>query len=214
MVLNCLNLRSFASGGFFMAGQRSSFSAAGNDTRSKLLLKAAALSQTVGYDALSLQELADELGIRKASIFHYFSSKDDLACAVVDADMKMFEQWSNKVEALPPVQRLASYFDHYRSMINDGQVCPGGAFAVSWPLLPGKVRDALVNMHKQHISFLDDLVRDGLSDGSFNPQAMTSDIIKSIPDMLQGAIQVGRAGSSVIPINRIERLVKTLLGVH
>ncbi len=196
-----------------MVGQRSSFTAAGNDTRSKLLSKAAALSQTVGYDALSLQELADELGIRKASIFHYFSSKDDLACAVVESDMKMFEQWSHKVETQPPVQRLASYFDHYRAMISHGQVCPGGAFAVSWPLLPGKVRDALVEMHKQQISFLDDLVRDGLSDGSFNPQAMTTDVIKSIPDMLQGAIQVGRAGSSVIPINRIERLVKTLLGV-
>ena len=197
-----------------MSGQRSTYTTTGNDTRSKLLLKAAALSQTVGYDALSLQELADELGIRKASIFHYFSSKDELACAVVNADMKMFEQWSNTVEVLPPIQRLAKYFDHYRTMINDGQVCPGGAFAVSWPLLPGKVRDALVNMHKQHISFLDDLVSDGLGDGSFNPQAMTSDIIKSIPDMLQGAIQVGRAGSSVIPINRIERLVKSLLGVH
>jgi hypothetical protein len=38
-------------------------------------------------------------------------------------------------------------------------------------------------------------------------------VVKSIPDMLQGAIQVGRAGSSIIPINRIERLTKVLLGV-
>lgn len=195
-----------------MAAQRPSATSTGNDTRSKLLQKAAALSQTVGYDALSLQELANELGIRKASIFHYFSSKDALACAVVEADMKVFEDWSHTVDHLAPLERLTRYFDHYRGMINDGQVCPGGAFAVSWPLLPGKVRDALVNMHRQNIAFLDDLVRDGVNDGSFSPQCMSSDIIKSIPDMLQGAIQVGRAGSSVIPINRIERLTKVLLG--
>lgn len=187
--------------------------ASGADTRSKLLQKAAALSQTVGYDALSLQELANELGIRKASIFHYFASKDELACAVIEADMKLFSEWQETVEHLNPVERLSRYFDHYRNMISHGHVCPGGAFAVSWPLLQGKVKDALVNMHKQHITFLDDLIRDGITLGSFKPLAIPSDVVKSIPDMLQGAIQVGRAGSSIIPINRIERLTKVLLGV-
>jgi len=170
-------------------------------------------SQTVGYDALSLQELADELGIRKASIFHYFSSKDALACAVVEADMKVFADWTESVSHLNPVERLTKYFDHYRAMIQFGHVCPGGAFAVSWPLLPGKVKDSLVAMHRQNIAFLDELVRDGVDDGSFHPQTLSSDIVKSIPDMLQGAIQVGRAGNTVIPINRIERLTKVLLGL-
>ena len=185
----------------------------GGDTRSKLLQKAAALSQTVGYDALSLQELANELGIRKASIFHYFSSKDELACAVIEADMKLFADWRETVEHLPPQERLTRYFDHYRNMISHGHVCPGGAFAVSWPMLQGRVKDSLVNMHKQHLAFLDELVRDGVKDETFKPIAIASDIVKSVPDMLQGAIQVGRAGNSVIPINRIERLTKVLLGV-
>lgn len=193
-----------------MSGQKSASS--GNDTRSKLLSTAAALSQTAGYDALSLQELANELGIRKASIFHYFSSKDELACAVVEADMKVFADWCDTVEHLPPSARLTSYFEHFRNLVSTGHVCPGGAFAVSWPLLPGKVKDSLVAMHKQNISFLEELVREGIEDGSFHPTTLTSDIVKSIPDMLQGAIQVGRAGKSVIPINRIERLVKVLLG--
>jgi TetR/AcrR family transcriptional regulator, transcriptional repressor for nem operon len=184
----------------------------GADTRSKLLQKAAALSQTVGYDALSLQELANELGIRKASIFHYFSSKDELACALIESDMKLFAEWQETVEHLTPSEKLSRYFDHYRNMIGHGHVCQGGAFAVSWPLLQGKVKDALVLMHRQHIHFLDELIREGVGDGSFKPVALSSDITKSIPDMLQGAIQVGRAGSSVIPINRIERLTKVLLG--
>jgi hypothetical protein len=68
-------------------------------------------------------------------------------------------------------------------------------------------------MHRQNIAFLDELVRDGVDDGSFHPQTLSSDIVKSIPDMLQGAIQVGRAGNTVIPINRIERLTKVLLGL-
>jgi TetR/AcrR family transcriptional regulator, transcriptional repressor for nem operon len=196
-----------------MTLQRSVTTSIANNTRSKLLEKAAALSQTVGYDALSLQELADELGIRKASIFHHFSSKDVLATAVIETDMKVFDAWTHTIDHLSPIERLTKYFDHYRAMINNGHVCPGGAFAVSWPLLQGKVRDTLVSMHKQNIAFLDELVSDGICDGSFHPLALTSDITKSIPDMLQGAIQVGRAGASVIPINRIERLTKVLLGL-
>jgi TetR/AcrR family transcriptional repressor of nem operon len=185
----------------------------GNDTRSKLLRQAAAMSQTVGYDALSLQDLANELGIRKASIFHHFASKDELARAVVESDIKMFDHWSHSVESLPPEQRLTKYFDYYRDMIQNGHVCPGGAFAISWPMLPEKVRSKLVEMHRQHAVFLDELVKDGLAAGVFTPRAIASDIVKSIPDMLQGAIQVGRAGSSVIPINRIERITKVLLGL-
>jgi TetR/AcrR family transcriptional repressor of nem operon len=186
----------------------------GNDTRSKLLQQAAAMSQTVGYDALSLQDLANELGIRKASIFHHFASKDELARAVVEADIKGFDSWSQSVETLPAEQRLTKYFDYYRGMIQDGQVCPGGAFAISWPMLPEKVRSKLVEMHRQHAVFLDELVKDGVASGVFTPRAIASDIVKSIPDMLQGAIQVGRAGSSVIPINRIERITRVLLGAR
>jgi TetR/AcrR family transcriptional repressor of nem operon len=78
-----------------------------------------------------LQELANELGIRKASIFHYFSSKDELACAVVKADVKVFSDWSATVEHLQPIDRLTRYFDHYRNIINHGHVCPGCTFAVS-----------------------------------------------------------------------------------
>jgi TetR/AcrR family transcriptional repressor of nem operon len=184
----------------------------GKDTRAKLLRQAAAMSQTVGYDALSLQDLANELGIRKASIFHHFASKDDLACAVVESDIKTFDSWSQSVESLPAEQRLTRYFDYYRNMIQNGQVCPGGAFAISWPILPKRVQAKLVAMHRQHALFLDELVKDGVSTRVFQPRCLASDIIKSIPDMLQGAIQVGRAGSSVIPINRIERIARTLLG--
>jgi AcrR family transcriptional regulator len=36
-----------------------------------------------GYEAASLQEIADEVGIKKASFFYYFSSKEDLLHAVL-----------------------------------------------------------------------------------------------------------------------------------
>src|SRR4051794_36242328 len=41
------------------------------------------LLQTRGYNAISYQDIADRIGIRKASIHHHFPNKSDLAQALV-----------------------------------------------------------------------------------------------------------------------------------
>jgi TetR/AcrR family transcriptional repressor of nem operon len=182
-----------------------------NDTRSRLVRKASMMAQASGYEALSLQDLADELGIRKASIFHHFSSKDDLAVAVIENEIASFGNFIRQTETLAAGPRLTRYFDFYRDLISNGQVCPASAFAISWPDLSTRVQSALVRMHKQHTSFLDDVIHDGISTGDFTPVANATDLINALPDMLQGAIQVGRASSSAIPVNRLERIVLRLL---
>ncbi len=59
------------------------------NTREKLLQLASRLMREKGYAAFSYADLADEIGIKKASIHHYFPSKADLGVAVVAAS---FEQ--------------------------------------------------------------------------------------------------------------------------
>src|SRR3974390_2000756 len=55
-----------------------------SDTAEQILDLAETLIQTRGYSAFSYQDIADSLGIRKASIHYYFPSKADLGVAVVD----------------------------------------------------------------------------------------------------------------------------------
>lgn len=47
--------------------------------REKLLNAAQALVQDRGLDAVSFQDLADAVGLKKPSVFHHFRSKDELA---------------------------------------------------------------------------------------------------------------------------------------
>ena len=58
-----------------------------SETAEQILDLAETLIQTRGYSAFSYQDIADDLGIRKASIHYHFPSKTDLGVAVVDRYM-------------------------------------------------------------------------------------------------------------------------------
>jgi AcrR family transcriptional regulator len=53
------------------------------ERRAEIIRAARTLFQTKGYDNTSMQDVMDELGIAKGTIYYYFKSKDDLLEAVV-----------------------------------------------------------------------------------------------------------------------------------
>ena len=50
----------------------------------RVLEAAATLFLDVGYDAASMQQLADRLGLHKSSLYHYVDSKEDLLEQLID----------------------------------------------------------------------------------------------------------------------------------
>ncbi len=53
--------------------------------RTEIIIDTAAdIFRRKGYDATSLQEIADEVGILKGSIYHYIDTKEDLLFAVIE----------------------------------------------------------------------------------------------------------------------------------
>lgn len=53
------------------------------DTRSEIIQCARDYIQTRGYNAFSFRDIAEQVGIRSASIHHHFPSKTDLGLAVI-----------------------------------------------------------------------------------------------------------------------------------
>ena len=53
------------------------------NTRERILDSAQRLTQTRSFHGFSFQDIADEVGIRKASLYHHFDSKDDVAVAML-----------------------------------------------------------------------------------------------------------------------------------
>jgi len=65
------------------------------DVRTHILKVATRRFARQGFDSTSLQEIADDVGVRKPSLLHHFPSKNDLLRAVLDV---LFEHWT---EVLP-----------------------------------------------------------------------------------------------------------------
>ncbi|QHT57223.1 TetR/AcrR family transcriptional regulator [Cellulomonas sp. H30R-01] len=79
------------------------------DTRRDVLDAAAALFCTVGYAATSTRAVADRAGVRQASIYHHFASKDaillDLLLGSVRPSLDLADRLAGAVDA-PPAARL------------------------------------------------------------------------------------------------------------
>jgi AcrR family transcriptional regulator len=55
-----------------------------SDTRGEILDTAAALFATQGYAGTGTRQIAAKVGLRQASLFHYFAHKDDLLAELLD----------------------------------------------------------------------------------------------------------------------------------
>src|SRR5438046_1812823 len=62
----------------------------GLKTRQAILDHAARVGSAEGLDAVSLQRLADDLGISKSGLFAHFGSKEELHLATIDAAAQIF----------------------------------------------------------------------------------------------------------------------------
>jgi TetR/AcrR family transcriptional regulator len=63
----------------------------GRDTRAEIIAAAERHFAERGYEAARLEDIAAEVGIRRAAIFYYFKDKQELYAAVLDA---IFGDWT------------------------------------------------------------------------------------------------------------------------
>jgi AcrR family transcriptional regulator len=69
----------------------------GRDTRSRLRELALQLFAEQGYEATSLREIAERLGVTKAALYYYFKSKEDIVRSLVEdyvAELDQLIAWA------------------------------------------------------------------------------------------------------------------------
>jgi AcrR family transcriptional regulator len=64
-----------------------------------------------GYSATSIQEIADRVGVLKGSLYHYFSSKEELLFRILSESHDESEKITQDVAALglPPLEELSEF---------------------------------------------------------------------------------------------------------
>jgi TetR/AcrR family transcriptional repressor of nem operon len=112
-------------------------------SKDKILDVATSIAQAHGYGGLNLRALAEEVGIKAASLYHHFPSKADLASAVAkryweDAAAAL-EVMSSKIPE--PAERLRRYPGTFRKALeNDNRICLCSFMTAEYDDLPEVVK--------------------------------------------------------------------------
>jgi TetR/AcrR family transcriptional repressor of nem operon len=109
-----------------------------------ILACARSLIVSGGYNGFSYADIADVVGIRKASIHHHFPSKADLVRTLVGRYREAAEEGIANLEhgVSGPLEQLRAYIGYWKACIGDASApfCVCALLASELPILPEEVR--------------------------------------------------------------------------
>ncbi|MEP9354657.1 TetR/AcrR family transcriptional regulator [Xanthobacter sp. KR7-65] len=112
----------------------------GSSTSTDILDCARALIIAGGYNGFSYANIAEVIGIRKASIHHHFPTKLDLVCTLVSRyRAEAAKGLATLEQAIPdPLEQLRAYSGYWEACIADAQrpFCLYALLATQIPVLP------------------------------------------------------------------------------
>jgi TetR/AcrR family transcriptional repressor of nem operon len=124
-----------------------------------------------GFNGFSYADIADAVGIRKASIHHHFPAKADLVLALVDRYRLRAEAGLNALreKTSAPVEQLTIYVNFWQACILDSSApfCVCAVLAGEMQMLPPEAA-ASVRAHFKNLSaWLTSVLRDGVERKEF-----------------------------------------------
>jgi TetR/AcrR family transcriptional regulator, transcriptional repressor for nem operon len=164
------------------------------DTRGELMTQAERLIRGRGYSSFSYGDLAEVVGIRKASIHHHFPTKTDLARALVTSYDARYDAAMAEIVArgTGAVASLEAYARFYLQGVEDDLGCLCAILAIERDTLPEPLRQDVARFFDKHICWLEARLEDGRTAGSIRPTLDPAAAARMIIAALEGALLMER----------------------
>jgi TetR/AcrR family transcriptional repressor of nem operon len=127
------------------------------NAREGILAAAKLVAQAHGYAGLNFRDLAQQVGIKAASIYYYFPSKAELATAVAK---RYWEDAAAHLESLlkdsaKPLDALRRYPETFRwALANDNRICLCSFMSAQFDDVPDEVRKEVQTFTDVNIAWL------------------------------------------------------------
>ncbi len=138
------------------------------DSRRDILMAAGKLFRQKGFAGTSLREIGEEAGLRKASLYYYFKSKDDMLVAMIEEVMAPALTFIRRAEpiAASPAAKLWAYL-----FVDTRQLCLA-PFDYTWFLVVSETRSGRFQFfwdeRTELLRWIEDRLREGGADGVFS----------------------------------------------
>ncbi len=180
-------------------------------TKTSLLDSAERAVRERGYDGFSYADLAEDVGIRKASIHHHYPTKAVLALALIQRYRENFFDAIAGIDKkhLKAGERLDAYIKLYRSALSGGNMlCMCIAFSIARDSLSDDVLAEINGFHKDALSWLALVFEAGASDNSIQDVGDSKLEAAACLALVEGGQLIGRSAKKVSHFDRAVELLK------
>jgi TetR/AcrR family transcriptional repressor of nem operon len=163
------------------------------DTRTRALNLGRHYLQTLGFNGFSFQTIADDLGIKKASLHYYFASKEDLGLSLIEEYQKAYDEWVARVSPLSATKKLDQMVHvFYKMALDEKKICPTGVFCSDFNSISKNMKKRLLEFHNTQKTWLIETLKQGVCEKSFRKDLNIDATADLIMTFIQGGLQVAR----------------------
>lgn len=184
------------------------------DTATRILDVAAQLVQTQGFNGFSYGDVAQAIGLTRATLHHHFPTKADLGQALIDRYTVAFATALSDLDAAgaDPRRLLVSYADLYAHVLEDRRMCLCGMLAAEVDTLPPQMRASVVRFFDASERWLEAVLERGRAEGALRFEGPARDEARLLIGGLEGAMLLARPYADVDRFREAAgRLIATLV---
>lgn len=143
----------------------------GAQTKTAILDEAIGLASKVGFNALTIGQLAESTGMSKSGLFAHFKSKEALQLETLERGRERFTDLVIRPALAAPrgIARVRALTDSW--LVWETEALQGGCIfvtgSVEYDDQPGAMRDALVRNQRDWGEFIETVTRTAVSEGDF-----------------------------------------------
>lgn len=169
------------------------------DTAQRALDVAERLVQTRGFNGFSYADIAEALGVTKASLHYHFPTKADLGRRLVQRYEAGFLETLASIDAaqLGVRDRLERYANIYAEVLRANRMCLCGMLASDYATLPKPMREEVRRFFDENERWLARVLSEGRKTGQLHFKGMPVDVARMIVASLEGAMMMARTFGEV-----------------
>lgn len=158
-----------------------------NKTKRKIFETSMKLFAEKGYDATSIEDITDTVGVAKGTLYYHFTSKEEIFNFLVEEGIKLMQ---NSIDV--KTAKLTNYIDKLKAIVLiEIKVVVKYEYLITILLSQFWGKEPRHNMCKQqvykYINKIEDIVREGIEKGEIkkgNPEVIASEIYGLIAPVL------------------------------
>jgi AcrR family transcriptional regulator len=138
------------------------------DRRAALLRRATLAFRNWNYHDISMDQIAEDLGVSKPTLYNYVKSKQEILYEGHKLSMDFADQAVADAEATPGTARarIKTFCQSYVALLADGR--GGSAITLFIEALPDENRREIEQRRKAHRLWFEKLIAEGVADGSLS----------------------------------------------